>query len=66
MALIEVLRSKFGSGQSLHMMDDSEGRHFCMDCRKLIRVGERFLESWMPEPFRRTTKTSYQHEVCPQ
>jgi len=37
------------------------GRHFCIKCRKLIRVGERF--NWRSEsrPFRRGYRVRYWH-----
>lgn len=51
--LIKVLSSNFGSGEAVHLMDISEGRHFCLNCHKLIREGQGFLMSHSPTPFRR-------------
>ncbi len=65
MALVKVISSNFGSGKAIYVMDASEGRHFCNDCRKLIREGERFVDSHMPKPFTRDTAHSYYHEECP-
>lgn len=66
MSLIKVLwTTGFGEGDALRIMDDTETKHFCYNCRKLIHNGEQFIEHWFPKPFSRQTKYSYSHKECP-
>lgn len=48
-------------------MAAKEGRHFCINCRKLIRVGQRYEWKASPTPFKRETRYSYWHSgQCPE
>ncbi|KKN39669.1 hypothetical protein LCGC14_0741040 [marine sediment metagenome] len=65
MAFIAALeKMSFGSSKSLHSMDESEGRHFCYHCRKLIREGQWFILQGHPGFQKRGTDWSFRHADC--
>jgi hypothetical protein len=41
-----------------------EGRHFCINCGKLIRDKQLFMMYTHPVPLRRMNKTVYNHYKC--
>ena len=41
-----------------------DGKRFCYQCGKMIRVGEIVIENRTPAPRRMETKFSYRHKKC--
>lgn len=60
-----VLSHGICEGRAIGTYDDKDGHHFCTQCGKKLRVGEKAIETWGPAFLRRQIEYRYSHEKCP-
>lgn len=67
MATIRITEHGWSSGTSVMLYDEIEkqwGRRFCADCRKMLRVGDYYVERHSPSCGRRDTDYYREHIDC--
>ncbi len=65
MKMLERIREGIGSGEYRGVYEESDGRHFCVACRKMMRPGQECISRHSPAFRRRATETTYTHTECP-
>lgn len=66
MNILERISNGIGSGKVRGIYEESDGRHFCTQCGKLMRPGQECIDSWGPAFRRRETVWHYSHyPECP-
>ncbi len=66
MKMLERIREGIGSGEYRGIYEESDGRHFCVACGKMMRPGQEAIHRTMPAFRARGTDSTYAHySECP-
>jgi hypothetical protein len=66
MKILERLSDGVGTGKLRGIYEEGDGKHYCVQCGKLMRPGQEAMESWGPDTRYRRTNYRYRHVVCPR
>ena len=61
---VTIRKLFFGMGKWEGIYEESDGKHFCYNCRKMFRVGQVVIKECSPAAGRRATEYSYCHKEC--